>query len=195
MDDPFLERLKSDWRTNAIDLAPLQRRVARRQAWLQAAPWGHVAGALLLTACLAWFAVNAIKQWDVVLGLGAFAYLVALIAVLVGFMKSLDDRRMERHEGPMAFLRMHRRLIETLRRSLWGARCAAIIMIGLCLTILLMAAAGLAQAKMALLLSAAWGMTAGLTWTWQVWRRRRLDEEADGCDRMIAAFEAADRGE
>jgi hypothetical protein len=192
MDDPFLDRLKTEWRTPDVDIGQLRLRVARRQAWARAAPWGNMGSALLLGGLFLWFAVAAIDRQDPVFGLGAFAYLVALIAVLVGSVKSLNDRLIERHEAPLAFLRLHRRLVETVRRSLWGARCAATIMMALCVAIWLMAAVGLAQPADAALLSATWGATGILTWIWQMWRRRRLDDEADSCDRMIAALEDAD---
>lgn len=193
MDDAFLDRLKSDWRTGAADVGHLRQRVARRKAWLRAAPWGNLASALLMGGLSLGFALAAFDQRDAVMALGAFAYLVALIAISVGFLKSLKDRPVDSQETPLDFLRLHRGLIETMRRSLWGARCAAIILAMLCVAAWLMASAGYARPGVAAIQSATWGGTAILTWIWQIWRRRGLDDEAEACDRMIAAFEDADQ--
>ncbi|MBY8825300.1 hypothetical protein [Sphingomonas colocasiae] len=193
MDDVFLDGLKRDWRSDTADIAHLRKWVARRKARLRAAPWGNLASVLLMGGLFLGFALAAFDRRDPVTALGAFAYLVALVAVSVGFVKSLRNRFVDSQETPLDFLRLHRRLIAAARRSLWGARCAAIILIALCAAVWLMAAAGYARPGLAAFQSATWGAAAILTWAWQIWRRRGLDDEADACDRMIAACEEADR--
>jgi hypothetical protein len=193
MDDAFLDGLKRDWRTGTADIGHLRKSVARRRAWLRAAPWGNLASALLMSGLALGFALAAFERRDAVMALGALAYLVALIAVSVGFLRSLRNRPIDSQETPLDFLRLHRGLIEISHRSLWGARCAAIILTALCPAIWLMALAGYARPDVAAFLSTAWGASAALTWGWQTWRRHRLDQEAERCARMIAAFEDADR--
>lgn len=191
--DDFLQTLRTDWRSPAIDVDRMRRLTERRQRlanWSRALNLVGVGVALLFGG---WFAYRAATGGDPVLVVGAAAFFVALPIILIEYAETRRILRVRYDDTPRGVLLQARQHVDWLRRMLRGCRWSAMILAVSAVAVLLLIAGGLTDLRASPFISVVWATTAALAWLWQAWRARRLAGEAEACESLLAELSDAER--
>lgn len=191
--DGFLDALRADWGRQSVDLDHIRRQVAQRRVSARRAAWTNIGGGLLVLLFGAWFAYQALAAGDAVYAIGAAAMLLALPLILAEYAAARRSMTVRIDDTPAGVVRQARDQAGTSLRLLRGCRAGAMILLACAVTVMGLAALGLAEHTLATLLAPVWGGSALIMWFWQSWRGRRLADEIERCDRILAEFSEAER--
>jgi hypothetical protein len=191
-DDIFLAELRADWTRATVDAADAERRMAwRRTGQRLRLLFGAICIGLYAAFALL-FAIRASADGRETYWLAATAFALSVPTLLVEFVHSLREARVEYDETPIGLLLQARSHIAARRRSLWGCRIAAVILAGSVIGAIVLHALGRQTLRETATIGLTWGLTALGTWWWQARRGRRLAVQSARCERMLAEYRGAD---
>jgi len=190
--DDFLDSLRDDWRRPAVDLDRIRRRTERRRRFDAVYRPLGLAGCIGTILFGIWFGWIAIMQQDAVAAVGAIAFLVSAPLLLIEYRETLRDSRIRYDESARGVLLQAAHQLARTRRMLRGCRWSATILGVAALIVLAIAVVGPSADPGALPIAATWGGVAILVWSWQAWRARGFEREAEHGNRLLAELEASD---
>src|SRR5688500_5872770 len=126
--DDFLTGLRADWRQPRVDLGRIKRLTERRRRRARLLQAVNLLGAAAAALLVLWFAYRAVEARDALPAVGAAAFLASLPLIMLEYLTSRRDLRVQYDDTPRGVLLQARHHAEMARRLLRSGRWAATIL-------------------------------------------------------------------